>query len=257
MPPRRTWALYRAFRRAPSNNPTLFLVLCAAFPMGESFSRIMPYRTRIKVCGLTRQEDAARAVAEGVDAIGLVFYEPSPRYVDVESAAKIARLVPAFVDVVALFVDAAEEDVCRVLDTVKPDLLQFHGDEAADYCRGFGRPYIKALRVQRETDIEGQAACYQDARGLLLDSFQPGMPGGTGVTFDWKLVPASLRESFVLAGGLDADNVGQAIRTLQPYAVDVSGGVERGKGIKDGEKIRRFIEQVQAADQSISGVKRQ
>jgi phosphoribosylanthranilate isomerase len=211
----------------------------------------MPYRARIKVCGITRAEDAATAINEGVDALGLVFYEPSPRYVEPARAAAIAVKVPAFVDVVALFVDAPAERVRSVVKQVQPDLLQFHGSEEPAYCASFDRPYIKALRVRDESKLLQLAARYQRARALLLDSFQEGVPGGTGQTFNWDLIPPSLRKSIILAGGLDADNVAGAIRRLQPYAVDVSGGVERGKGIKDADKIRRFVQQVQAAGESI------
>jgi phosphoribosylanthranilate isomerase len=203
------------------------------------------------VCGITRSEDAATAINEGVDALGLVFYEPSPRYVDPARAATIVSGAPAFVDVVALFVDAPAERVRNVVKQVQPDLLQFHGSEEPAYCASFDRPYIKALRVRDESKLLQLAAQYQGARALLLDSFQAGVPGGTGQTFNWKLIPPSLCNSIILAGGLNTDNVAGAIRRLRPYAVDVSGGVERGKGIKDAEKIRRFVQQVQTAGKSI------
>lgn len=211
----------------------------------------MPYRTRIKVCGITRAQDAAAAVNEGVDALGFVFYEPSPRYVTIEAAALIGQAVPAFVDIVALFVDAAEDTVRAVIQQLKPDLLQFHGAEEPAYCEAFERPYIKALRVRSDIDLAELAQQYSSARGLLLDSFQKGMPGGTGKTFNWDLIPPSLRNNIILAGGLDDSNVATAIRQLRPYAVDVSGGVEAGKGIKDAVKIRQFVQQVQAASDSI------
>lgn len=211
----------------------------------------MPYRTRIKVCGITRAQDAAAAVNEGVDALGFVFYEPSPRYVTIEAAALIGQAVPAFVDIVALFVDADEDTVGAVIQQLKPDLLQFHGAEEPAYCEAFERPYIKALRVRSDIDLAELAQQYSSARGLLLDSFQKGMPGGTGKTFNWDLIPPSLRNNIILAGGLDDSNVATAIRQLRPYAVDVSGGVEAGKGIKDAVKIRQFVQQVQAASDSI------
>lgn len=211
----------------------------------------MPYRTRIKVCGITRAQDAAAAVNEGVDALGFVFYEPSPRYVTIEAAALIGQAVPAFVDIVALFVDAAEDTVRAVIQQLKPDLLQFHGAEEPAYCEAFERPYIKALRVRSDIDLAELAQQYSSARGLLLDSFQKGMPGGTGKTFNWDLIPPSLRNNIILAGGLDGSNVATAIGQLRPYAVDVSGGVEAGKGIKDAVKIRQFVQQVQAASDSI------
>ncbi len=218
----------------------------------------MAHRTRIKVCGITRTADAVAAVEEGVDALGLVFYAPSPRCVDIETAAQIAREVPAFVSVVALFVDAPEASVAAVIDRVRPDLLQFHGAETAAYCRSFGRPYLKAIAVREggsdQVSLLAQADAYGDARGLLLDSYRPGVPGGTGTTFDWDLIPARLRNHIVLAGGLTPGNVAEAIHRVQPYAVDVSGGVEQRKGIKDRAKIRQFIEQVQSSAGSQLGV---
>ena len=207
----------------------------------------MPYRTRIKVCGITREQDAAAAIKEGVDALGFVFYEPSPRYVTIEAAAMICQAVPAFVDIVALFVDAAEDYVGAVIQQLKPDLLQFHGAESVAYCEAFDRPYIKALRVRSDTDLPLLARQYSSARGLLLDSFQKGVPGGTGEIFNWDLIPPSLRKQIILAGGLDDGNVASAIYQLRPFAVDVSGGVEAAKGIKDAVKIQRFVQQVQAA----------
>ena len=210
----------------------------------------MPYRTRIKVCGITRAQDAAAAINEGVDALGFVFYKPSPRYVTIEAAALISRAVPAFVDIVALFVDAPEDYIGAVIKQLKPDLLQFHGAEEPTVCEAFERPYIKALRVRSDTDLPVLARQYSSARGLLLDSFQKGVPGGTGETFNWDLIPPSLRNNIILAGGLDDGNVAAAIRQLRPYAVDVSGGVEAEKGIKDAVKIQRFVQQVQAASDS-------
>ena len=186
------------------------------------------------------------AVDAGVDALGLVFYPASPRYVDLDMAARIVRNVPVFVSVVALFVDAPVDAVKTVIDRLNPDVLQFHGVEEPAYCRCFGRPYIKALRVQEHLSLLEMARHYQSARGLLLDSYRPGVPGGTGETFNWDLIPRSLRGDIVLAGGLTPANVSDAIRQVHPYAVDVSGGVEHSKGIKDAEKIRQFIDRVQA-----------
>jgi phosphoribosylanthranilate isomerase len=210
----------------------------------------MPYRVRIKVCGITRREDAVAAVNEGVDALGLVFHPASPRHVSVATAADIAQQIPAFVSVVALFVDADRALVEQVIQQVRPDILQFHGDEEAPWCNSFERPYIKALRVRDAVELSRQAARYPAAKALLLDSFKAGVPGGTGETFDWNLIPEGLRTSSVLAGGLNADNVTAAVRLLRPYAVDVSGGVELRKGIKDAAKIRRFVQQVQSAVES-------
>ncbi len=192
-------------------------------------------------------EDAIAAVGEGVDALGLVFYPPSPRHVSVATAAEIARSVPAFVDVVALFVNPAPGLVEQVINQVRPDLLQFHGDENVAQCEAFGQSYIKALQVRDSVELSRQAAQYPTARALLLDSYKPGIPGGTGETFNWNLIPEALRNTSVLAGGLTPENVGTAVQLLQPYAVDVSGGVERKKGIKDSAKIRCFVQQVHKA----------
>lgn len=198
-------------------------------------------RTRVKICGITRAEDAKAAAASGCDAIGLVFYEPSPRYIQPSAAAAIAMQLPPFIDAVGLFVDAEPDYVREVLSQVRLDLLQFHGDESPEYCRQFGVPYLKAVRVRPDTNLLQYAASFADAKALLLDTYMPGMAGGTGKTFDWNLVPRDFSMPIILAGGLDADNVGEAIRQLKPYAVDVSGGVEREKGIKDADKIAAFM----------------
>jgi phosphoribosylanthranilate isomerase len=198
-------------------------------------------RTRVKICGITRVEDAMAAVASGCDAIGLVFYEPSPRYIQPSAAAAIAMQLPPFIDAVGLFVDAEPDDVRGVLSQVRLNLLQFHGDESPEYCRQFGVPYLKAVRVSPDTNLLQYAASFADAKALLLDTYMPGMAGGTGKTFDWNLVPRDFPMPIILAGGLDAGNVGEAIRQLKPYAVDVSGGVEREKGIKDADKIAAFM----------------
>ncbi|HSI22960.1 MAG TPA: phosphoribosylanthranilate isomerase [Methylophilaceae bacterium] len=198
-------------------------------------------RTRVKICGITRVEDAKSAVAYGCDAIGLVFYEPSPRYVTPDVAAVIAAQLPPFVDAVGLFVDAAPEYVHEVLSQVRLSLLQFHGDESPEYCRQFGMPYLKAVRVRPETNLLQYAAAYADAKALLLDAYVPGTPGGTGTMFDWTLIPQDFPMPVILAGGLDAGNVSEAVRQSHPYAVDVSGGVEREKGIKDADKLAAFM----------------
>lgn len=215
------------------------------------FSKVA--RTRIKICGITRPEDARVAIASGADAIGLVFYAPSPRSVTVEQAESIVAEVPPFVSVVALFVDELAGEVSRILNSVHVDLLQFHGDETPEYCRQFHRPWIKALRVRAGVDIGAACDRYPGARGVLLDSWQEGIPGGTGKTFDWQLAPRELSQPLVLAGGLNAQNVGRAIAGLHPVAVDVSGGVEQSPGIKDAEKIRQFTAAVRAADQPSDG----
>ncbi len=210
-------------------------------------------RTRIKICGITRPEDAQTAIAGGADAIGLVFYAKSPRAVSAEQAVNIVADVPPFVTIVALFVDETAEFIQRVIDSVQPDLLQFHGDETAEFCGQFGRAWIKALRVRPETDIGAACRLYQDARGILLDSWQQGVPGGTGRTFDWRLAAEDLPSPIVLAGGLNAENVGEAIDLLRPVAVDVSGGVELSPGVKDAAKISEFVMAVRAADQAVDG----
>lgn len=201
-------------------------------------------RTRVKVCGITRIEDAMAAVEAGADAIGLVFYEPSPRFVRIEQAKAIAASVPAFVSVVALFVNAEPEYVQEVLNNVRIDLLQFHGDEENDFCGQFQRPFIKAQRVRQASDVVASSLRFPDALGILLDSYKPGVPGGTGETFDWSLIPESQTKPLILAGGLTPDNVASAIEQVQPFAVDVSGGVEQSKGIKDPVKIDAFLSEV-------------
>lgn len=205
-------------------------------------------RTRVKICGITRIEDALAAVACGCDAIGLVFYDKSPRNVSPIQAATIVAALPAFVSAVGLFVDASAEAVRATLAKVRLDLLQFHGEESADYCRQFHVPYMKAIRVRAGTNLIQCANDYADAKALLVDAYSEGVAGGTGQVFDWNLIPANLTISVVLAGGLNAGNVGNAIRQVRPYAVDVSGGVEREKGIKDADKIAAFIRGVIDAD---------
>ena len=202
-------------------------------------------RTRVKICGLTREQDIRAAVAAGADALGLVFYEPSPRYVDIKTAHKLVQCIPPFVTVVGLFVDASTAEVEQVLQRVHIDLLQFHGKESAADCERFDKPYIKAVRVGEQTDIRTEVARFPSARGVLLDSYRKGIPGGTGLTFDWARIPSGLDMPVILAGGLTPENVAGAIRQVRPYAVDVSGGVEQDKGIKDPHKIERFIQEVE------------
>lgn len=198
-------------------------------------------RTRVKICGITRVEDALAAVQHGCDAIGLVFYENSPRFVTPARAAEIAAVLPPFVSAVGLFVDAPADYVRAIMMQVRIDLLQFHGDESPAYCRQFSMPYLKAVRVKPETNLLQYAADFAEARALLLDAYIPGTPGGTGTTFDWALIPQDFPMPVILAGGLDAGNVSEAIKQCRPYAVDVSGGVERQKGIKDADKIAAFM----------------
>lgn len=202
--------------------------------------------TRIKICGLTRSEDVAVVADAGADAVGFVFYPPSPRYVTPARAAELARSLPPFVSVVGLFVNADADTVRQTLASAPIHLLQFHGDEDDAFCRQFGRPFIKAARVRPGLDLLQYAAAFPSAQALLLDAFVDGYGGG-GAAFDWSLVPESLAHSVVLSGGLGVDNVGDAIRRLRPAAVDVSSGVESAKGIKDAAKVRAFVAAVRAA----------
>lgn len=205
-------------------------------------------RTRIKICGITRGQDALAAAGNGADALGLVFYEKSPRHVGLGQAAQLARAIPPFVTVVGLFVNPAVEYVREVLAQIPVDMLQFHGDEEPEFCAQFGKPYLKAIRVKNGVDLIQCAARYAGARGLLLDAFIEGVQGGTGESFDWALIPQGLPLPVILSGGLHAGNVAAAITQVRPYAVDVSSGVEAAKGIKDAAKIAAFINEVKRAD---------
>lgn len=205
-------------------------------------------RTRIKICGITRPDDARVAVESGADAIGLVFYPDSPRAITIAQAKAVAAAVPPFVTVVGLFVDAAADTVNEILQAVPLGLLQFHGGESADWCGQFCRPWIKALRVRCANDISAGLAGYPGAAGVLLDAWQEGVPGGTGKTFDWRLAESQRTRPVVLAGGLNAGNVGRAMAMVRPFAVDVSGGVESAPGEKDPALIREFVAAVRRAD---------
>ena len=214
-------------------------------------------KTRVKICGITRVEDALAAADSGADAVGLVFYERSPRHVGIAQAAQLAVVLPPFVSVVGLFVNAEASLVREALARVPLDLLQFHGDETPHYCAQFGKPYLKAIRVRAGVDLLQCAADFRSARGLLLDAHVEGKPGGTGTAFDWTLIPGKLPLPVILSGGLDPANVAAAIRQVRPYAVDVSsgvetGGVEAGKGIKDAAKIAAFINEVNKIDLQLS-----
>ncbi|KJH81615.1 phosphoribosylanthranilate isomerase [Stutzerimonas stutzeri] len=202
---------------------------------------------RSKICGITRIEDALVAAEAGADAIGLVFYAKSPRAVGIEQARAIIAALPPFVTTVGLFVNASRCELNEILDAVPLDMLQFHGDETPADCEGFHRPWYKALRVQPGEDIRAQAVRYAGASAILLDTFVAGVPGGTGEVFDWSLIPADLPKPLILAGGLSPQNVQQAVAGVRPFAVDVSGGVESSKGIKDVEKVREFIRLVRTA----------
>lgn len=200
-------------------------------------------RTRVKICGITRRQDAEFAVKSGVDAIGLVFYEPSPRAVTLEQAAAITAQLSPFVSVVGLFVNATAENVRQTLKQIPLSLLQFHGDESAEFCEQFNMPYIKAIRMQSAADLIQASKDFSAASAFLLDSYQHGVPGGTGQTFDWSMITA-VNKPLILAGGLTTENVAEAIRQVSPYAVDVSGGVEESKGLKSNNKISAFMREV-------------
>lgn len=203
--------------------------------------------TRIKICGITCVEDALAAVEAGADAIGLVFYAPSPRAVTIDQAAQICKALPPFITTVGLFVNASCEDVSTISSKLSLGLLQFHGEESPEYCEQFNQPWIKALRVQPSTNIIEIMQPYNKAQGILLDSYVAGVQGGTGTTFDWSLIPQQSDKPIILAGGLTVENVQQAIQIAKPYAVDVSGGVEITKGTKDHNKMRAFINKVKSS----------
>jgi len=201
-------------------------------------------RTRVKICGITRVQDARSAVDSGADAIGLVFYPDSPRYVTPEQARRIAAEVAPFVSVVGLFVNAAPASIREVLDRVPLGLLQFHGQELNSECASVGLPFIKSVAMKPGVDLLEQVAAYPDAAGLLLDAWQPQAHGGGGEPFDWDRVPERLPLPLILAGGLAPENVATAIRRVRPYAVDVSSGVESSKGIKSADRILAFMKGV-------------
>jgi phosphoribosylanthranilate isomerase len=208
----------------------------------------MTTRTRIKICGITREQDVSAVADNGADALGLVFYEKSPRHVSVQQAEQLVRAAPPFLTVVGLFVNPSVDYVREVLANVPLDVLQFHGEEEPEFCKQFGKPYLKAIRVKPGVDLVECAARYAGAQGLLLDAFVEGTQGGTGESFDWSLIPHDLPLPVILSGGLHAGNVAAAIRQVRPYAVDVSSGVEAAKGIKDAAKIAAFIKEVKLVD---------
>jgi phosphoribosylanthranilate isomerase len=208
--------------------------------------------TRIKLCGLTREQDLRAVANSGADAIGLVFYEKSPRHVSVPQAVELMRHLPPFVTVVGLFVNPTVDYVRQVLANISLDTLQFHGEESSEFCQQFGKPYLKAIRVKAGVDLVECAARYASAQGLLLDAFVEGAQGGTGESFDWSLIPQNLPLPVILSGGLNAGNVAEAIERVRPYAVDVSSGVEVSKGIKDAAKVAAFIKEVKQIDVQLS-----
>lgn len=208
-------------------------------------------RARIKICGITSVVDGLQAAQIGADAIGLVFYKASPRLVDTEQAAEIVRAVGAFTTTVGLFVNEDKDVIKQILAKVPLHLLQFHGDESAAFCEQFYRPYVKAIRMREGMDVGAAIQQHPNACGILLDAYRAGVPGGTGETFDWQRIPEEYASSVILAGGLNPQNINDAIAQVQPYAVDVSGGVETAPGKKDPEKVNAFIKNVQ----TMTGVK--
>ena len=208
--------------------------------------------TRIKICGITREQDLLAAVAAGADALGFVFYVKSPRNIDAQRAADLLAALPPFVTSVGLFVDPTAEWVREVLAQAPLDVLQFHGDETPEFCAQFARPYLKAIRVRPGVDLVECASRYAAAQGLLLDAYVDGVQGGTGESFDWALIPRELSLPVILSGGLQPANVALAVRAVRPYAVDVSSGVEASKGIKDAAKVAAFIKEVKNVDIQLS-----
>lgn len=206
----------------------------------------MNHRTRIKICGITRLEDALQVANLGGDAIGLAFYANSPRVVDIETAVAIREAMPPFITVTALFLNEETEWVDQVVQTVRPDCLQFHGEEPADFCQRWARPYIKAIPMASITDVNAYARQYSAAQGFLLDSNVAGRRGGSGDTFDWSKIPSAFDFPLVLAGGLNPSNVSAAITQVKPWAVDVSSGVENSRGDKDANLIDQFFDAVRS-----------
>lgn len=204
----------------------------------------MTMRVRAKICGITSPEDALLAASAGADAIGLVFYRPSPRYVTIQQAREICEVVPPFVTIVGLFVDHLRTEISEICENIPLGLLQFHGDESESDCQGYGIPYIKAVRVRGRDTVVNAAGQFPSAKGLLVDTYVTGTPGGTGKTFDWTLLPERCEKPLILAGGLSPENVREAVSSVRPYGVDVSGGVEKAKGVKDPDKVINFIREV-------------
>ena len=198
-------------------------------------------RTRVKICGITSPVDGIAAAQSGADAIGLVFYPPSPRALSTVIAREIVDSLPPFVTTVGLFVDMPQAEIDEILAAVPLDMLQFHGCEDPLFCASFDKPWMKAVRMSPEVDLLKEEERYFAASALLVDAYKKGVPGGTGQSFDWGRVPVGLQKPIVLAGGLTPENVEQAIKEVSPWAVDVSGGVERAKGVKDLDKVAQFI----------------
>ena len=210
-----------------------------------------PMRTRVKICGITRPADARAAAEAGADAIGLVFYPPSPRFLTIEQAAEVSAATPAYVSAVGLFVNEEASRIREIIDGARLDFLPFQGDESPDFCAQFGRPVVRAVRMEAGVDLIEYARRFSAARALLLDAHVPGTPGGTGFTFDWAAIPRDLPMPLILSGGLTAQNVGSAMRAVRPWAVDVSSGVESSRGAKDPQKIVEFIRKVRHEDEGL------
>ncbi len=209
-----------------------------------------PKRTRIKICGFTDTEQAQWAARMGIDALGLVFYPPSPRAIDSSQAQAIIRCLPPFITIVALFVNETAERINQILKHTGIDMIQFHGDESPEFCRSFTRPFIKAIRVREDTDIIAESKRYAGARGLLLDAWHPDNHGGTGTQFNWDQIPKQCELPLILAGGLTPDNIQYALQTSQLDTVDISSGVESAKGQKSPEKMATFLQQIRQFDQT-------
>lgn len=229
-----------------------------AMPLSQERQRIFSMqRSRVKICGITSVEDALAAVDAGADAIGLMRYPPSPRHISLERAKEIKAALPPLVSTVAVVVNPDRSEVEALLEGAVADIIQFHGEESPEFCKAWGRPFIKAVQVRSRSDIDQAAKRHSSARALLLDTHHETLRGGTGIAFDWKMVPVGLKAPLILAGGLNPRNVGDAVRRLRPFAVDVGSGVESAPGIKDPERIRRFIEEVIRAGTNAGAFERQ
>jgi len=209
----------------------------------------MPLRTRVKICGITKTEDALAAVNYGADALGFVFYDKSPRFLDIKPAVNVFNKIPPFINKVALFVNANTDYINAALEELSIDILQFHGDEDEAFCSSFHKPYLKAIRMRDTTNLSQVVDMYGSASGLLLDAFDSSQYGGTGQTFNWDLVPKQCDLPIVLAGGLNVNNVYDAITNTDSYAVDISSGVEKSKGVKDHQLIKQFMHEVKRANE--------
>ena len=208
----------------------------------------MKRRTRIKICGITELPHALQVADLGGDAIGLVFHSRSPRVIDIETAVKIRRAMPPFLTVTALLMNEEPEWVAQVIETVKPDCLQFHGEESLEFCNRWSLPFIKAIPMPSVNNATTYAGQYPGAQGFLLDSNVAGGQGGSGDSFDWSKIPSPVDFPLMLAGGLNPGNVAAAIRQVQPWAVDVSSGVEKSRGVKDADLIEHFFREVKSVD---------